>query len=240
MATDMTMERLSGMRGATVYDRDGDEIGTVEEIFYDTETDSPEWIGIGTGMMGTKRVLVPVQGADTRDGGIAVAYSKEQVTGAPDIDADEITYEQEEELFAYYGLGRGESAERFDTGGVETREEGDVVRAEEEMRVGTRPVEAGRVRVRKWVETEPVETQVELRQETARIEREPLDQPVSGAEIGEEEIDVPLRGEEAVAEKQTVAKERVSVEKGVETDTETVRDELRKEQVEVEGDEGTR
>ena len=234
MATDMTMERLSGMRGAPVYDSAGDEIGTVEEIYYDTDTNAPEWIGLGTGALGTKRVLVPVQGADMRDNGVAVAYSKEQVIGAPDIDSDEITYEQEDELYEYYSLARGTTTDTT----VETRDtDADVVRSEEELRVGKREVEAGSVRLRKWVETEPVETQVELRQETARVEREPIDQPVSGADLGEQEIEVPLRGEEAVTEKQAVARERVSVEKGVETETETVRDELRKEQVEVEGDE---
>lgn len=47
---------------------------------------------------------------------------------------------------------------------------------------------------------------------------------------------MPLRAEQAVVSKQTVAKERVSVDKEVETDRQTVTDEVRKERVEVEGD----
>jgi uncharacterized protein (TIGR02271 family) len=97
-------------------------------------------------------------------------------------------------------------------------------------------VEAGRVRLRKWTETEPVSEQVQLRRETARIEREPINQPVSEAELEDQEIEVPLRAEEAVVDKQTVAKERVSVGKDVESRTETVKDQLRKERVEVEGE----
>jgi stress response protein YsnF len=56
---------------------------------------------------------------------------------------------------------------------------------------------------------------------------------VSGTEIGEEEVEVPLRAEQPVVEKQTVAKERVGLEKDVETETETVSEELRKERVDV-------
>ena len=92
------------------------------------------------------------------------------------------------------------------------------------------------MRLHKWVETEPVAMDVDLRQETARVTREPVNEPAGDAEIGDEEIDVPLRGERAVVQKQTVAKERVGIEKGVETDRQTVQDEVRKERVEVDGD----
>ena len=113
-----------------------------------------------------------------------------------------------------------------------------MTRSEEELQVGTRQTEAGSVRLRKWVETEPVALDVELQRETARVVREDLDQPVArdDAAFAEEEVEVPLRAEQAVTSKQTVAKERVGVEKDVETTTETVADEVRKERVEVEGD----
>jgi uncharacterized protein (TIGR02271 family) len=238
----MTIDQLSAMRGAPVYDMDGDKIGEVEEIFYDQQTREPEWIGIGTGFFGTKRVLVPTAGASTADDGLTVRYSKDQVKDSPDIDSDEISQETEQELYAYYGLEYSER--RSETGLPEGRrgrggkadEETAVTRHEEELAVGKREAAAGGVRLRKWVETEPVQEDVELRRETARVEREPIDQPVSGADIGEEEIEVPLRAEEAVADKRTVAKERVGVEKDVETKRETVADEVRKERVEVEGD----
>jgi stress response protein YsnF len=68
------------------------------------------------------------------------------------------------------------------------------------------------------------------------VTREPIDQPVSDHQFTEDEIDVPLRGEEPMVQKRTVAKERIGVEKGVETERQTVQDEVRKERVEVEGD----
>ncbi|MBA3364204.1 MAG: PRC and DUF2382 domain-containing protein [Actinobacteria bacterium] len=244
MPNEMTMDTLAEARGLPVYDSAGDKIGNVEEIFYDEETDKPEWIGIGTGFFGTKRVVVPVEGADMDADGYRVPYSKDQVKDSPDIDSDEISQDTEQELYSYYGLGYSER--RSDTGlpegsaGTTDRDTDDadasVTRSEEELRVGKRTAEAGRVGLRKWVETTPVSEDVEVRRETARVEREPIDQPVSGAEIGEDEVEVSLKAEEAVVDKQAVAKERVTIHKDIETDREVVQDELRKERVEVEGD----
>ncbi len=52
-----------------------------------------------------------------------------------------------------------------------------VSRHEEEIQVGKREVEYGRVRLRKWVETEPVTEEIELRRETAFVERQPVNRP---------------------------------------------------------------
>lgn len=243
MNTTMTLDGLQAARGNPVFADDGDKIGAVEEIFYDEETNRPEWIGIGTGFFGTKRVLVPAARAEFAEDGLRVPFSKEHVKDSPDIDSDEISKETERELYAYYGLEYSES--RSDTGlpagaadspGDTETGPPQLTRSEEELQVGTRSVEAGRVRLRKWVETEPVAVDVELQQETARVTRERVDQPVPAAEIGDEEIEVPLRGEEAVVQKQAVAKEQVSVGKTVETEQQTVSDEVRKERVEVDGD----
>jgi uncharacterized protein (TIGR02271 family) len=244
------------MRGTTVYSSEGEKIGSVDEIFVDQETGEPEWIGLGTGFFGTIRVLVPVAGASVAEDRITVPYSKDQVKDTPEIDADEISQDTEAQLYSHYGLGyserrsdtglpqrgptSGPEDEALDADLVARAGESSVTRSEEQLRVGKRDVEAGRARLHKWVETEPVETDVELRRETARVEREPIDQPVSGAEIGEEEIEVPMRAEEPVVQKEAVAKERVSLETDVETERELVSDEVRKERVEVEGDERSR
>jgi uncharacterized protein (TIGR02271 family) len=240
MTTTLTFDELQSAQGTTVYSSDGEKIGSVEEIYVDDQTDRPEWIGLGTGFLGTKRALVPVEGASMREGGVLVPYGKDQVKGSPDIDSDEISQETEAQLYSHYGVGYSE--QRSDTGLPEGapaaagEREGAVTRHEEELRVGKRDVETGRARLRKWVETEPVSEDVELRRETARVTREPIDRPAASGEIGEEEIAVPLRAEQAVVEKETVARERVGLEKNVEAERETVGGEVRKERVDVEGD----
>jgi sporulation protein YlmC with PRC-barrel domain len=236
--SELTLERLDQMRGAPVYDSAGDEIGSVEEIFYDADTNRPEWIGIGTGFFGTKRVLVPTAGADMSAEAVTVKYDKAMVKGSPDIDGDEISQTTERELYGYYGLAYSE--QRSDSGLPEGAAGGGgadadvaITRSEEELHVGTEQREAGRARLRKWVETEPVEMDVELTRETARVVREPINEPTTAAAIGEDEVEVTLREERPVVEKQTVAKERIGLEKDVESRRETVRDEVRKERVDI-------
>ena len=76
MPDTFTTDRLAEMRGETVYDTAGEKVGHVEEIFYDDESGQPEWLGIGSGFFGTKRVLVPVLGATATSDGVTVAYDK--------------------------------------------------------------------------------------------------------------------------------------------------------------------
>jgi uncharacterized protein (TIGR02271 family) len=111
-----------------------------------------------------------------------------------------------------------------------------ISRHEEELQVGTREAEYGRVRLRKWVETEPVTEEVELRRETAFVERQPVNRPASGAAIGEEEVEMPLHREEPVVSKETVEREQITVHPEEEIEEETVHGEVRREHVEVEDD----
>jgi uncharacterized protein (TIGR02271 family) len=131
------------------------------------------------------------------------------------------------------GLGAAGSATTRDVA-----EGGVVERAEEQLRVGKREVGGGRVRVRSYVVERPVEEQVNLRQERVDIERRPVDRPVEpgDAVFQEKEIEASERGEEAVVDKQARVVEEVGIRKDVETRTETVRDTVRKQEVEVEDD----
>ena len=244
-----TADRLAELRGSSVYSSDGEKIGSVEDVFVDEDTGQPEWVGLGTGFLGTKRVLVPIVGAEVRDDGVHVPYEKDHVKGTPDLDGDAIDQETESRLYAHYGLAYSER--RSDTGlpegggdtglpsgtpdspGDTTEGTPTVTRSEEELRVGKRETEAGRLRLQKWVETEQVDVPVDLRREKARVTREPVDGSVSDEEIGEEEMEVTLREEKPVVEKETVAKERIGLETDVEVEQATVRDEVRKERVDV-------
>src|SRR5918912_449700 len=63
-----------------------------------------------------------------------------------------------------------------------------------------------------------------------------VDCALDGPEISEEEHEVVLHSEEAVAEKRAVPKERVRLDKDVVTEEQTVSDEVRQERIDVEGD----
>ncbi len=241
-----TVEQLQDSIGAPVYASDGDKIGAVDEIFFDNDTGKPEWLGIGKGVLSSKRVLVPLAGASAKDDAYYVPYSKEQVESSLDISGDEISQETEAQLYAHYGLPYSET--RSDSGlpegtGVDVDRSTDdaMTRSEEELRVGKTQREAGRARLRKYVTTEDVSETVPVQREQVRVEREPItdaniDQATSGPAISEDEHEVTLTKEEAVAEKRVVPKERVRLAKETVTEEQQVSDELRKEQIEQEGD----
>jgi uncharacterized protein (TIGR02271 family) len=108
--------------------------------------------------------------------------------------------------------------------------------AEEQLRVGKREVGRGGVRVRSYVTERPVEEQVELRQEHVTVERRPVDRELTAGEGAFEErtIEAVERGEEAVVSKTARVTEEIGLRKDVERETETVRDTVRKQEVEVE------
>jgi uncharacterized protein (TIGR02271 family) len=235
-------------RGREVIGQDGDKIGSLEEVYLDTDSGEPEWATVNTGLFGMKQSFLPLTEAEPARGKVVVPYTKDQVKDAPSIDPDgELNAEEEEALYSHYGVASAaadevdtESTEGHDVSGPTTDDA--MTRSEEELRVGTAQRERGRVRLRKYVVTEEVQQTVPVRREEVRVEREPItegnvDQALEGPEISDEEHEVVLHEEEVVSEKRAVPKERVRLSKDTVTDEETVSEEVRKEQIEVEGDE---
>ena len=109
---------------------------------------------------------------------------------------------------------------------------------EEQVRVGKREVGRGSVRVRSYVVERPVEEQVSLTDERVTIERRPVDREVSSGDVAfqEREIEAVERGEEAVVSKTARVTEEIGIRKDVDSRTETVRDTVRKTEVEVDDD----
>ena len=251
----MTMTDIATLRGQDVVDATGEKIGRVEDIYLDEQTNQPEWLAVRTGLFGMRVSFVPLAQAQATGNEVTVPYSKDQVKDAPHADADGMLSEQEEaRLYEHYGLpysdtptdtvlpaGGGTATETATTTGTDDA----MTRSEEELRVGTRTREAGRARLRKWVETEHVSTTVPVTREGVRIEREPIDdanvdRALQGPEISEGVHEVTLMEEEAVAATETVPKERVRLEKEAVVEEEQVGGEVRKERIEAEYDPGTR
>jgi uncharacterized protein (TIGR02271 family) len=110
-----------------------------------------------------------------------------------------------------------------------------MTRSEEELRIGTREVQAGEVVVNKTVETEHVSAPVERRVERVRVERRPVTGATANMEarIEGNEIRVPIVEEEVVVEKRPVVKEEIVLSRDVATETEVVESDIRKERVDV-------
>jgi len=113
---------------------------------------------------------------------------------------------------------------------------------EEQVQVGKREVEGGTVRVHTRVTERPVEEQVTLHDERVTVERHPVDRAANPADLNtfqEGTIEVTERHEEPVVSKTARVVEEVVVGKEAQDRTETVRETVRRKDVEVEGAQGT-
>jgi uncharacterized protein (TIGR02271 family) len=124
--------------------------------------------------------------------------------------------------------------------GTQPRESSDEIAAEvllseEEVKVGKRTVGAGEVKLQKKVSTEQVNVPVELKREDVVIERVPDHEmePAGREPFQEERVEVPLSQEEPVVEKETRVVGGVRVRKTEGIERETVRERVRREDVDI-------
>jgi uncharacterized protein (TIGR02271 family) len=254
--TQQTQDVLA-LRGQDLMSQDGEKLGTIDEIYLDTETNQPEWALIATGLFGSKQSFVPISGAGREGDALTVPFDKATVKDAPKVDPDgRLSESEEQELYRHYGLdygsagsGSGTAPDRDDdavgrdTSGPTTDDA--MTRSEEELRVGTAERESGRVRLKKYVVEDEVTQTVPVRREEVRLEREPITEgnvgaATDGPAISEEEHEVVLHEEEPVVEKQAVPKERVRLDKEAHMDERQVSDTVRKEEIEVDDTRGAR
>jgi len=107
---------------------------------------------------------------------------------------------------------------------------------QEELQVGKRQIERGGIRIYTRVTQRPVQEQVNLREEHVSVERRPVDRPLTDADrpFQERTIEAHETSEQAVINKQPRVVEEVTLKKDVNQRTETVRDTVRRTDVQVE------
>jgi uncharacterized protein (TIGR02271 family) len=280
----MTMQEEQ-LIGSRVTGKDGQVVGTVQQIFNDDKDGTPVWARIRGG---TRELFVPLGGSRATKDGLSVAFDTKQMMSSPDVGVERhMSATQTDQLKRHYGVtvpvqggppdadtkrgetkqdaaqrlqpqrgqarqdetGRGQGRGGQADGGTAPQDKAQrgeaqhgedwLVRAEERVDVGTEMLESGRARLHKYVDTEPVEQTVHVYHEEYEIERVPIsaEEQVRG-EIAEGELEIILHEERPVLHKQAVAVERVRLKvKRVDEDR-TLRDEIRRERVEIEGDDG--
>jgi uncharacterized protein (TIGR02271 family) len=251
----------------TVVDREDNKIGTIDAVWQDSGN-QPAYVAVRTGWLGFgKAHVVPAQRAEVNEAKktVRLPYLADEIKSAPSFDSQEdITEEAEYTISSHYGIGRDWNRPMRGSEGLEGRERAELDAADagrigerrdardearvrlnqEQVEVGKREVQYGGVRLRKVVRTETINVPVELQREEIHIERTPVSGEAGatgpGVEpIGEgDDIFIPLRREEAVIEKSVAASEEVRVSKRRETERENVREEVRREDVQIEHETG--
>ena len=210
-------------QGQPLLDAEGSVFGTVSDVLVGSD-ERPVWIEVEANGSGAA-VLVPAADAETSPAGIRVPYTRSTLHSAPPMVVEEGPSAAQESLLRKHFTVTDERSPS-------------VVRSEEELRVDTEVRPAGRVRIRKWVDTDTVSQEVVLHQERLLVQREPVavtnvDAVLAQAEIAEAEYEVVLQDEQVVASTVIVPKEVIRLSTSLVEETVVVEADLRHEEVAV-------
>jgi uncharacterized protein (TIGR02271 family) len=175
--------------------------------------------------------LEGTQEASEKQGGYGAHYGDSQGEHPGEVGPGMMMGDTESGEFR--GHGREQEGLRQPGSDLEDEDELRVQRTEEELRAGTRERDAGALNVRKRVVTERERMEVPTRREEVTVDRVPVEGEATEAEIGDDEVRVPVIEEEVVVEKRPVAKEEIRIRKDVVEDTEVVEEDVRREEVEI-------
>ena len=100
------MKQLTDVRDKDIYSVEGEKIGTVRDIYYDETSRTPEWVGIGTGFLGLKERIVPVDNLTSEGDHLTEPFTKDMVKNEPDFDIEDghLMSEHESQLYSYFGI----------------------------------------------------------------------------------------------------------------------------------------
>lgn len=237
------------IRGWDVFDRTHQHVGKVDSLLIDPETAEASgmtpvrYLSLATD--GHTR-MVPIGQVDISETQHEVHLKQSALADVdrfPEFEAGEVTPERERRYFtSFFPEEREPNYER-----PEFRHESKLLRLiEERLNVGKRGQQIGEAVARKRVEEKPVEETIELRREEVEVERRAVNKPLSETDYAttggrafetEKEIRMPLMGEEAVVEKQPYVKEEVVLKKDTKTESKTIRETVRSEELEFAGTE---
>ena len=117
--------------GHDLLDVNAEKIGTIADIRMGEATGGLKWLVVKTGLLGTKKILVPAGEVRDAEGALVVSFTKDRVKDAPGVDADKIFADVEErKICAYYGLDYMVSARAPAEGCVDAEAEANVVSPE--------------------------------------------------------------------------------------------------------------
>jgi uncharacterized protein (TIGR02271 family) len=240
--------------GLDAYDRGGERIGEITNVFLDTDTGRPEWVTIKTGWFGMNSSFAPIVGSTTHEEGIRLDVDKDVVKDSPQVgDAGALDADEERRLYEHYHIdtaaGRDayvteertrygyDISRRADEGyDIDLRDEAAMTRREEEVDVGTRREETGRVRLRKYVTTEQETVTVPVEKERVVVETEPAHGTSTTGDLRDEEAEIVVHEDKVDVDKRVVDKETVRAGKEKISEAEKVQADVRKEHIDVEGD----
>lgn len=95
---------IAEWQGRLLIDRNGERIGKLEHVYFDVESEEPQFGTVKEGLFGRHLALIPLSGATIGPDGVQVLVSKEQVRVAPKLEAADLSPADESRLYHHYEL----------------------------------------------------------------------------------------------------------------------------------------
>ena len=109
--------RIEDLANATAYDVDGDKVGGVKDVYVNDTTGQPDFVSVNHGLFGGGDSIVPLRGHSLRDGELHLAFPKERIEDAPDLDENgHLTTEDQDAFYRHYGLENTQDVTTYETG----------------------------------------------------------------------------------------------------------------------------
>ena len=167
------IDTVLGWRGKTAHAPDGTKLGKVAELLLGPEGDRPQYAELHTGLLGRHHTVVPLHGARIEDGDLVLPIGHGLLDEAPEVpEGPQVHADAAQRLRDHFGSAP-----------VTAEGPDEVVRREEEVRVGPgemEPVE--RVRVKKVLVTDEETRIVPVRREVVALETEPPEGAIESSE----------------------------------------------------------
>ena len=92
--------------GKMLFDRNGERIGKLEDVYVDVETDEPQFATVKEGFINRHLTFVPLTGIQVSPDGLQVAAVKERVRSGPDIEmhGEELSQADESKLYHHFEM----------------------------------------------------------------------------------------------------------------------------------------
>ena len=95
---------IAEWHGSQLIDRNGDRIGKLEHVYFDVETEEPQFATVKEGLFGRHLTLVPIAGATIGPDSLQLTVSKEQIRVAPNFEVNDLSQADESRLYHHYEL----------------------------------------------------------------------------------------------------------------------------------------
>lgn len=97
---------VADWHGKIMFDRDGEKIGRLLDVYVDVETDEPRFATVKEGFIGRHLTFVPLDGVKVGPDELRVATRKDLVESAPNVDqhGGELSQADESALYHHYEL----------------------------------------------------------------------------------------------------------------------------------------